>query len=119
MLDVKLIILFGSKASGFSGRNSDVDVAVLADRPLSLSDKTFLIEDLIKKIETTEDKIDLIDLWQAPPLLQNEIAQSGKLLIGSEFDFLRFKVLAWKRYQDTKKLRRAREENLETIVNVR
>ncbi|MEK7138382.1 MAG: nucleotidyltransferase domain-containing protein [Patescibacteria group bacterium] len=119
MIDIKLMVLFGSKATNSSGRNSDTDIAVLANHPLSLQDKIDLAETISKEFKVAEGKIDLIDLWQAPPLLQFEIAKNGKLLEGSEFDFLRFKVLAWKRYQDTKKLRQAREESLKTRVYVR
>ena len=57
-------------------------------------------------------KIDLIDLFDAPPLLQFQISKEGKLLSGEEKDFLRFKVLAWKRYLDTAKFRKIREKTL-------
>jgi len=112
MKDVKLVILFGSMAAGKSGENSDVDVAVLSDHALSLQEKFELKEELSAKLKELEDKIDLIDLWSAPPLLQYQVAQNGKLLKGSETDFIRFRVLAWKRYLDTAKFRRLREKVL-------
>ena len=62
-----------------------------------------------------EDRIDLVDIWSAPPLLQHHIAMTGKLLKGNKDDFLGFRVLAWKRYLDTAKLRRAREKKLERL----
>jgi predicted nucleotidyltransferase len=113
MLDKKLlIILFGSRARATAGAISDFDVAVLGDRTLTLEEKSQIKTKLAKKINALEDKIDLVDLWNASPLLQYEVAQTGKLLEGDEFDFLRFKVLAWKQYQDTAKLRRQREQAL-------
>lgn len=112
MKNIKLIILFGSQARKSAGAISDTDVAVLADHPLTLEEKSDLSEKLAKKLKVPEDKVDLIDLWSAPPLLEHQIAQHGKLLEGKEFDFVRFKVLAWKRYQDTAKFRRARERAL-------
>ncbi len=108
----KLVILFGSQAAKTAGQQSDTDVAVLLDRPLTLEDKIKFKEEFSKKLNISEDRIDAVDLWSAPPLLQYQIAQNGRLMEGNEFDFIRFKVLAWKRYQDTAKLRRIRREVL-------
>lgn len=107
-----LIVTFGSQIRGTAGAASDFDVAVLSDHALGLKEKSKLISKLASKLKILEDKIDLVDLWNASPLLQHQIASSGKLLEGDELDFLRFKVLAWKRYIDTAKLRRAREKSL-------
>ena len=111
----KLVILFGSQAKGKTGRMSDFDVAVLADRPLGLEEKGKMAEKFALKFDAAEDKVDVVDLWNASPLLQHEVATHGKLLEGNEYDFLRFRVLAWKRYLDTAKFRRAREKLLDKI----
>ncbi len=108
----RLVILFGSQAAKTAGGQSDTDLAVLSDRPLTLKDKMEFKEEFAAKLNVSEDKIDLIDLWSAPPLLQYQIAQNGKLMEGEESDFIRFRVLAWKRYQDTAKFRRVREKVL-------
>lgn len=110
--DLKLIILFGSKAKGKAGAISDTDVAVLADRPILFEEKIKLIGEIASEFGFLEDTIDLVDVSAAAPLLQQEIAKTGKLIAGKESDFIRFKVLAWKRYQDTAKFRRAREYSL-------
>ena len=107
-----LIVTFGSQTRGTAGATSDFDVAILSNHTMSLKEKLKLASKLAAKLKITEDKIDLVDLWNAPPLLQQQIASNGKLLEGDELDFLRFRVLAWKRYQDTAKLRRAREKSL-------
>ena len=107
-----LLILFGSRARETAGRQSDVDVAVLTDHPLSLEEKSDLVLMAAKQLRVSEEHIDLVDLWNAPPLLQRRVADEGKLLRGDAFAFLRFRVLAWKRYQDTAKFRRARERAL-------
>lgn len=107
--NIKLIILFGSHASGKAGESSDTDIAVLADHSLTLKEKMKLTEDIANRLNVNEDKVDIVDIWHAPPLLQHQIAKHGKLLEGDNFDFTRFKVLAWKRYLDTAKFRRARE----------
>lgn len=107
-----LMILFGSRARGTQGASSDVDVGVLAEQPLSVADKAGFAENIARKLNTSPDSIDVVDLRSAPPLLQYQVAQTGRLLSGAEQDFIRFKVLAWKRYLDTAKFRRARESVL-------
>lgn len=118
MLAIKLLILFGSQASGATHARSDVDVAVLGDRPLTEDEKESVRERAAKQFHVSEEAVDAVDLWSASPLLAQEIAARGKLLHGTQADFLRFRVLAWKRYQDTAKFRRAREEALKHSLHV-
>ena len=110
--DIKLVILFGSRATEKAGMQSDTDIAALADHPLTIEEKGQIAEEAGRILGVSEDAIDIADIWRAPPLLQQEIAQNGKLLHGDAFDFIRFRVLAWKRYLDTAKFRRARERAL-------
>lgn len=109
---VRLLVLFGSHATGTTGAMSDFDVAVLSDHELSFEERNALIDDISITYKISEEKVDLIDLRSAPPLLERQIAEHGKLLKGNPLDFIRFRVLAWKRYQDTAKFRRARAEKL-------
>ena|SRR3989344_8604 len=112
---LKLIILFGSQSRETQGKQSDFDVAVLADYSLSVEEKGKMVQEIAREFDMPEDRIDLVDIWSAPPLLQHHIAMTGKLLKGNKDDFLGFRVLAWKRYLDTAKLRRAREKKLERL----
>ncbi len=116
-MNTRLVILFGSQAAKTASGQSDTDLAVLFDRPMTLEDRVKFKEEFATKLNVSEDKIDAVDLWSAPPLLQYQIAQNGKLIEGAPFDFIRFKVLAWKRYQDTAKLRRIREQVLNKEYN--
>ena len=68
-------------------------------------------------MDISSDSIDIVDLNVASPLLQYSIAQTGRILSGNKDDFLRFKVLAWKRYQDTAKFRLSRKESLHTAIH--
>ncbi|OGY91627.1 MAG: hypothetical protein A3H70_02925 [Candidatus Komeilibacteria bacterium RIFCSPLOWO2_02_FULL_48_11] len=112
MKGINLIILFGSQATGQTRPGSDVDVAVLADHVLSLQEKSDIGQELSLELKVSDDIIDIIDLQTASPLLQQQISTHGKLLRGSKDDFIRWRVLAWKIYQDTAKFRRAREQAL-------
>ncbi len=112
MVGVQFIVLFGSRARGTESKNSDADVAALADHALDMEEKADLACKIARMLKISEDKIDLVDLWNAPPLLQHRVAEEGKLLRGDPHVFIRFRVLAWKRYLDTAKFRRARERAL-------
>lgn len=114
---IKLIILFGSRAKGTAHKKSDTDIAILADHPLSYKERGEIAGKAAELCYVSEDDIDTVDLWTASPLLQQQVAQTGKLIFGNNFDFLRFRVLAWKRYQDTAKFRRARSERLKSFYN--
>ncbi len=109
-----LIIAFGSRVSGKSVSTSDYDFAVVAVEKLSLSERVSISENIAKKMEIKEDKIDLVDLSSASPLLKFEVARNGKLIDGDYAQFIRFKVRAFKEYVDTAKFRRLRERVMMT-----
>lgn len=115
-MDQPLLILFGSRATGHARPDSDWDVAVVADHGLTLDERGTAAEEAARLLGTNEDKVDLVDMWSASPLLQQFVAKEGKLLQGDPFLFIRFKVLAWKRYHDTAKFRRLRHESLQRYV---
>lgn len=114
-INPSLFILFGSQSKGHATIASDFDVGVATDKPLSFEQKNKLTEQIAKEFSFPEDKIDLVDLNEASPLLQMEAAKSGKLLKGSEEDYFKFKLLAWVRYQHTAKFRKMRADNLQKI----
>lgn len=118
MNNLKLVILFGSQATGSAGKTSDTDIAVLGERPLTLDEKSKLEEQYAQRFSVPEERVDLIDLSVAPPILKYQVAQSGRLLHGMEEDFIRFKVLAWKQYLNTERFRRYRQQSLESKFNV-
>lgn len=78
---VQLAYLFGSLATGRQRPESDADVAVQMDAPLSPQDKMQLIEALAQACGRA---IDLIDLRKAGEPLLGEILQHGIRLKGSD-----------------------------------
>ncbi len=116
-MNTPLIIAFGSQITGRTNSKSDYDFGVFAERAMSLSERTELAHHISKKLNINEDKIDLVDLYSASPILKFEVARNGKLIEGSAFDFIRYKVHSFKEYNDTAKLRRIRE-NLILQTNV-
>ena len=112
MANSRLIILFGSQAAGTAGKQSDTDIAVLSDRPLSLEERAEVGEHVARELQVSEDLIDIVDLRLASPLLQYQVAEHGRLIFGAPEEFTRFRVRAWKQYQNTARRRRARERSL-------
>mgnify|MGYP001576169598 CR=1 FL=1 len=115
----RLIILFGSQAAGTAGRQSDTDIAVLSDAPLSIEERAEVSERIARELQVSYDLIDIVDLQSASPLLQHQVAEHGKLLSGNREEFVRFRVRAWKQYHDTARLRRARERSLAKKIYAR
>ena len=75
--EIRLALIFGSLAKGRARSNSDVDVAVAADRPLDIGTKMRLIEQLAV---LTGRPIDLVDLQVADGLILNQVLVQGRLL---------------------------------------
>jgi uncharacterized protein len=78
--DIRLSIVYGSVADGRETAESDLDIAVLADRPLTPERKIALIDALA---DISGRPIDLIDLCTAGEPLLGRILQQGTRLTGS------------------------------------
>jgi predicted nucleotidyltransferase len=78
---LSLAILFGSVASGSAGTESDLDLAVSAQRPLRVAEKIDMIEQLAT---VTGRPVDLIDLQEVTEPLLGQILRHGKRLLGSD-----------------------------------
>jgi len=103
---VTLAYLFGSLARNKT--NDDIDIAVLSRQKNLLS----LIEDISIILGT--DRIDIIDLSQASPVMRMNIIKSGKLIYkenGSIENEFESRVL--KEYRDTAFLRMKQRKILE------
>jgi predicted nucleotidyltransferase len=95
---------FGSQARGEAGPRSDVDVAVLLDRNLSLGDELRLRAQVTRELQ--RDDIDLVVLEQAPPLLRYEITAAARRLYARDGEAAdRFEERAAQECFDTAHLR--------------
>lgn len=77
---IEVALLFGSLASGRAGRDSDIDLAVGADRPLDADAKMALMAELA---EATGRPIDLVDLNSVGEPLLGEVIKQGRRLLGT------------------------------------
>ena len=81
---IRLAIVFGSMATGTERAESDLDIAILADRPLDAGLKMQIIGDLA---EITNRPVDLVDLKTAGEPLLGQILTRGKRLHGNDRDY--------------------------------
>lgn len=79
--DLRLGILFGSLASGRANSDSDLDIAVLGDRPLSAGRRIELIEALAR---LTGRAVDLVDLKTAGIVVARSAVLEGKVLFSRD-----------------------------------
>ncbi|MDP1693760.1 MAG: nucleotidyltransferase domain-containing protein [Burkholderiaceae bacterium] len=78
---VVLAVLFGSIALGRQRSDSDLDIAVAADRALTAAEKIAIIEALA---ERTGRPVDLVDLKVVAEPLLGQIVRHGRRLLGSD-----------------------------------
>ena len=82
---LKLAILFGSQATGQATPDSDIDLGLLFDTPLSSSDKLELMEALGVELSRP---VDLVDLYYAPEPVTGQVFK-GKRLLGEDTVYAR------------------------------
>jgi uncharacterized protein len=110
--ELELVVLFGSTVKGQRRPRSDVDLAV---RCTGAADLDALYLALAPRLGT--DRLDLVDLRRASPLLMMEVARSGRLLYERRRgSFRQFQSLASRRYCDTAKLRRAQRRAIHAFL---
>lgn len=79
--EVVLVVLFGSMASGQQRADSDLDVAMLTDSPITIEQKIAIISSLAECIGRP---IDLIDLREVTEPLLGQIVKHGQRVLGSD-----------------------------------
>jgi len=78
--EIRVAFLFGSRASGAAGPESDIDVGVLADTPIDPERKLSLIEALGLELGVPAD---VVDLHGAPEPVLGEVLR-GRRIIGDD-----------------------------------
>ncbi len=107
--NLRLILLFGSAVSKKVHSQSDIDIAVLFQKP-NLSFKKYSnlhleLQRLFPKVE-----VDLALLNQADPLFLKKITEKCAILYGKPRDLALLKIYAFKRYVDHQKFFKMEEE---------
>lgn len=111
----RLVILFGSVAKGRTHEESDIDLGFLFDSPIDIIELTNQVTRALKT-----DRVDVVDLRRASPLLRYEAARKGQVLYEREAgEFMQFLSLSYRMYVDTKKLRDAQEMVIRRFLRAR
>lgn len=112
---LQIVLLFGSVAQGRIHKESDIDLAFLFEGPVDILALTNRVTQRLGC-----DRIDVVDLRRASPLLKFSAARDGRLLYESSPGlFNAFCSLAFRMYSDTKKLRDAREKTVKDFLEKR
>ncbi|HLA91013.1 MAG TPA: nucleotidyltransferase domain-containing protein [Gemmatimonadaceae bacterium] len=99
---IRLILQFGSTVTGQLHPASDVDLAVVLDRPApTLEERAGLLHELQGLFPDRE--VDLAILDRAGPLFLGKVTESCRLLHGEPSALQRLKLYAFRRYQDHRK----------------
>jgi predicted nucleotidyltransferase len=112
---LRLVLLFGSVASGQEYQESDIDLGFLFGRPIDILALTNRVIQLLRT-----DRVDVIDLSRASPLLKYSAIRHGKVLFEQAPGlFNTFQSLTFRIYVDTKKLRDAQEKAIHNFLGER
>jgi len=117
---LKLLVLFGSRASDRFTPKSDWDFAILCDESLRKDYENtpfgaFRIWSILEQVfEIKDNKVDVVDLHHCDPTIAYRVAKDGKLLYEQTAgDFTKFKCKAWKIFADTQKFRDQQRRSIE------
>jgi len=105
--NLKLVILYGSQATGKDGEKSDIDIAVLGIEPVRFEEEVDLINEFTDLFKT--DDIDVKSLHGAGPLFRYQVMRDGLLLYGDRYDYDSFKAYAFRDFCDSQDLFRLKE----------
>ena len=107
--EFRLIVVFGSIAKGTGGPSSDLDLGVL---PRETMDEIGVTAEVVRLTHCND--VDVVDLTRADPLTAMEVARAGQVLFCEDPSvFTEFRSLAFRRYVDTEKLRKAQRRALD------
>ncbi|GAB4548789.1 MAG: hypothetical protein Fur002_25770 [Anaerolineales bacterium] len=110
---LSFIVLFGSVARGKVHEESDIDIGVYAEKPITFNKRLKLWLELC---EIFHAEIDLAVLNHAEPVFGLLVARDGKLLCeGEKYAWRNWQSYKTRQYWDTKKFR----DDLERYVSRR
>jgi predicted nucleotidyltransferase len=113
--ELRLVLLFGSAATGRTHRGSDIDLGFLFDTPPDIIELT---NDVTQLLHTSA--VDVVDLRRASPLLAFAAVEKGTVLYERSPGLCNeFHSLAFRRFVDTKKLREAQATYIHSFLEER
>jgi len=114
---LRLVVLYGSVATGAAKEDSDIDIAVCGKSVLDLKEIIEIIDEFTAALQKNE--IDIKSLHHADPLFRQQVMESGILLYGDELDFVKFKIYAFRDYVESKSLFDLKEKMVKERLKIR
>ena len=112
---LELILVFGSQAQGSVHPESDVDIAVYGKHVLSEKEKINLTYELGNILQT--EKIDLVDIKTASPLLKKKIFENYTVLHQKDpFLLYQLELASLYEYKESEVLYEIRRERLQESI---
>lgn len=112
---LRLVLLFGSVALGKECQGSDIDLGFLFDKPIDILGLTNRVIRLLRT-----DRVDVIDLSRASPILKFSAIRHCKVLFEKTPGLFNiFQSLTFRIYVDAKKLRDAQEKAIHNFLGER
>lgn len=113
--ELKLILLFGSRASGHARLDSDIDLAYLSSKNLSFEEENIINMEFCNVFQT--DMVDTVNLKMAHPLLLNQILENNKIIFEeSPVYYSIFEASTLQKYKEADPLFDMRSEQLKKFV---
>ena len=114
---IELLLLFGSQVDGKTHKESDADVAYMSKKPLTIREESELMVKLQPVLKN--NKVDLVNIHTAPPLLLYAITNRGSVLYQSDpLAFYQLRAYAFKRYVEAEPLFELKEQRLKALLNI-
>jgi predicted nucleotidyltransferase len=102
---LKFIVLHGSYATNKIRRGSDLDIALLGEKPIEFDELLAIHGDFAEIFgDDPQRELDIKSLHKADPLFCYQVAKDSQLLYGDVTDFNEFKAYAFSYYFDSQDL---------------
>jgi predicted nucleotidyltransferase len=105
--NLRLILLFGSFSRGEARPESDLDIAILGQEPISFDTLLRIYSEMPFVFDNDGNKrrdLDLVSLHDVNPLFRFYVMRDSILLYGKSIDYYSFKAYAFRDYQESQSL---------------
>jgi predicted nucleotidyltransferase len=100
--DLKLLLLFGSQASGKTHKFSDYDFGFSTEKEMNLGERANLTDDLRHLVGSKY--VEDVDLKKAGPLLLKEIVKNNRIIFQVDYEYENFFSYAVRTYIEAKRI---------------
>ncbi|MBN2073687.1 MAG: nucleotidyltransferase domain-containing protein [Actinobacteria bacterium] len=99
---LKMIVLHGSYATGKVKPDSDLDIAILGNKPFDYKTVGNIYMDLEKVFASSfKGELDVKSLHRIDPLFRYHVAKDSQLIYGNMTDYNEFRAYAFRLYFDS------------------